>query len=87
MLQAYYLVESLRFMVVNCLMLGLKSLTTGICKQIDEGLKEGFSESEVIRTVIKVTKPGNFREMLTNKDDLTVDGVETVPQISHQGEK
>lgn len=26
-----------------------------ICKQIDEGLKEGFSESEVIRTVIKVT--------------------------------
>lgn len=44
-----------------------------LCKQIDDGLKEGFSESEVIRTVIKVTKQGNFREMLTNKDDLTVD--------------
>lgn len=44
-----------------------------ICKQIDEGLQEGFTESEVIRTVIKITKPGTFREMLTNKDDLTVD--------------
>lgn len=44
-----------------------------ICKQVDEGFKEGFNEYEVIRIVIKVTKPGNFREMLTNKDDLMVD--------------
>lgn len=43
-----------------------------ICRQIDAGIEKGFSESEVIRTVMKVTKPGNFREMLTNKDDLTV---------------
>lgn len=44
-----------------------------ICKQIDEGLQEGFTESEIIRTVIKITKPGTFREMLTIKDNLTVE--------------
>lgn len=37
-----------------------------LCKQIDEGLKKGFTESEVIRGVLKITKPGNFRERLTN---------------------
>lgn len=46
-----------------------------LCKQIDEGLQEGFSESEVIRSVLKITKPGTFKEMLVNKDDLTVDGL------------
>lgn len=45
---------------------------SSLCKQMDEGLQEGFSESEVIRTVLKITKPGTFREMLTNKDDLTM---------------
>lgn len=45
---------------------------SSLCKQMDEGLHEGFSESEVIRTVLKITKPGTFREMLTNKDDLTM---------------
>lgn len=44
-----------------------------LCKQIDEGMHEGFTESEVIRTVIKITKPGTFKEMLVNKGDLTVD--------------
>lgn len=44
-----------------------------LCKQIDEGLLEGFTESEVIRSVLKITKPGTFREMLTNKSDLNVD--------------
>lgn len=37
---------------------------SSLCKQIDEGLHEGFTESEMIRTVIKITKPGTFREML-----------------------
>ena len=46
---------------------------SSLCKQIDEGLHEGFTESEIIRTVIKITKPGTFREMLANKGDLTVD--------------
>lgn len=52
---------------------GSEISSNSICKQVDEGFKEGFSESEVIRIAIKVTKPGNFREMLTNKDDLMVD--------------
>lgn len=46
---------------------------SSLCKQLDGGLQEGFSESEIIRTVMRITKPGTFREMLTNKDDLTVD--------------
>lgn len=41
-----------------------------VCKQIDEGLKEKFSE--IICTVLRMIKPGNFKDMLTNKDDLTV---------------
>lgn len=41
-----------------------------LCKQIGEGLQEGFT---VMRTVIKITKPGIFKEMLSNKSDLTVD--------------
>lgn len=44
-----------------------------LCKQIEDGIQEGFTESEVIRTVMKILKPGTFREMLTNKSDLTVD--------------
>lgn len=44
-----------------------------LCKQIDEGLQEGFTESEVIRSVLKITKPGTFRDMLANKSDLNVD--------------
>lgn len=46
---------------------------SNLSKQIDEGIREGFTESEVIRTAIKVIKPGTFREMLTNKCDLSVD--------------
>ncbi|XP_041963375.1 uncharacterized protein LOC121720940 isoform X3 [Alosa sapidissima] len=47
----------------------------GLCKQIDTALQEGFSEAEIIRAVLKITKPGTFREMLTNHDDLTVNGL------------
>lgn len=43
-----------------------------LCKQIDEGLAENFTETEVIRTVIKMIKPGTFKEMLLTKDGLTV---------------
>lgn len=48
-----------------------------LCKQMDQGLQEGFSESEIIRAVLKITKPGTFREMLVNKDDLTTDGLKS----------
>ncbi len=43
-----------------------------ICKQIDEGIAENFTESEIIRTVLKVIKTGTFKEMLITKDSLTV---------------
>nr|XP_043869243.1 uncharacterized protein LOC122758913 [Solea senegalensis] len=46
---------------------------SNLCKQIEEGILEGFTESEVMRTVMKIIKPGTFRDMLTNKNDLTVD--------------
>lgn len=47
----------------------------GLCKQIDAAVQEGFSEAEIIRAVLKITKPGTFREMLTNHDDLTLNGL------------
>lgn len=43
-----------------------------VCRQIDEGLKEQFSEAEIIRSVLKAVKPGDFNDMLMNKDELTV---------------
>ncbi|KAG7515787.1 hypothetical protein JOB18_016028, partial [Solea senegalensis] len=43
-----------------------------VCKQIDDGIREGFSDSEIVRGVLKIIKPGIFKEMLINKDDITV---------------
>ncbi len=57
-----------------------------ICKQIDEGLQEKHTEGEIIRGVLRAIKPGNFRDMLTNKDDLTVTELKSFLQ-SHLGEK
>lgn len=45
---------------------------THICKQIDEAIDTGVSESEIVRAVLRVTKGGLFKDYLTNKDDLTV---------------
>ncbi|XP_032434220.1 uncharacterized protein LOC116729656 [Xiphophorus hellerii] len=57
-----------------------------ICKQIDEGLRENHTPNEVIRGVLRAIKPGNFRDMLTIKDDLTVSELKSFLQ-SHLGEK
>lgn len=57
-----------------------------LCRQIDEGLQEHFSESEIIRGVLKITKPGHFREMLMKKEDLTVQELRGLLQ-SHLGDK
>lgn len=43
-----------------------------ICKQIDEGVHDGFTESEIMRAIIKVTKGGTFKDLLTDKDDMTI---------------
>ncbi len=38
-----------------------------LCRQIEEGLHEHFSESEIIRGVLKITKSSHFKEMLMEK--------------------
>lgn len=43
-----------------------------VCRQIDDGLKEGFSDSEIVRGVLKIIRPGIFKEMLINKDDMAM---------------
>lgn len=57
-------VGSSRFTGVNYLM-GSGRSYSALCKQTDVG----FNESEIIRTVLKITKPGTFRKMLMHKDD------------------
>lgn len=39
---------------------------------MDEGLREKYAESEVVRNVLKVIKPGTFRDMLIKKEGLTL---------------
>jgi len=43
-----------------------------ICRQMDEGIREGFPDTEIVRGVLRIIKPGTFKDMLINKDDLTV---------------
>lgn len=43
-----------------------------ICKQTDEGTREGFLDTEIVRGVLRIIKPGIFKDMLINKEDLTV---------------
>ncbi|KAL4009661.1 hypothetical protein ACER0C_003513 [Sarotherodon galilaeus] len=57
-----------------------------MCKQIDEGIKEGFTETEVIRGVLRIVKPGVFKDMLINKDEITVNELKGFLR-SHLGEK
>lgn len=43
-----------------------------LCKQIDEGLAENFTENEIIRAVLRIIRPGTFKDMLLTKHELTV---------------
>lgn len=43
-----------------------------VCRQIEEGLKEQFSEVEIVRAVLRAIKPGHFKDMLMNKDGLPI---------------
>lgn len=60
---------------------------SGLCKQIDAAQQEGFSEVEIIRAVLKITKSGTFREMLTNHEGLTVNGLKRLlrAHMSYKG--
>ncbi|KAL6486260.1 hypothetical protein MHYP_G00056520 [Metynnis hypsauchen] len=57
-----------------------------ICKQIDEGLKEHFSELEIVRGLLRIIRPGTFKDMLMNNDNMTVSELKGFLQ-SHLGEK
>lgn len=57
-----------------------------VCRQIDSGLKENFSNADVVRGVLRIIKPGIFKDMLMNKDDMTVAELKGFLQ-SHLGDR
>lgn len=57
-----------------------------VCRQMEEGLKEQFSDAEVVRAVLRVIKPGTFKDMLMSKDDLSVEELKAFLH-SHLGEQ
>lgn len=57
-----------------------------VCRQIEEGLKDNFTDSEIIRGVLRIIKPGDFKDMLINKEDMTVTELKGFLQ-SHLGER
>lgn len=59
---------------------------SNISKQIDQGLREMHTEGEIIRAVFRIMKPGNFKDMLSSKDDMTIAELKSFLQ-SHLGEK
>ncbi|XP_067334566.1 uncharacterized protein [Channa argus] len=58
----------------------------GLCKQIDEGHKAKHTDSEIIQGVLRIIKPGQFKDMLINKDDLTLTELKSFLR-SHLSEK
>ncbi|XP_039464082.1 uncharacterized protein LOC120437602 isoform X1 [Oreochromis aureus] len=56
----------------------------GLCKQIEEGLKVKHTEGEIIQGVLR--KPGQFKDMLISKDDLTLIELKSLLR-SHLSEK
>ncbi|KAK0131341.1 hypothetical protein N1851_033952 [Merluccius polli] len=59
---------------------------SNISKQIDLGLKEKHTEGEIARAVFRIIKPGNFKDMLSSKDEMTIAELKSSLQ-SHIGEK
>ncbi len=59
---------------------------SNISKQIDQGLKEKHTEGEVTRALFRIIKPGNFKDMLSSKDEMTIAELKSFLQ-SHLGEK
>ncbi|XP_049319254.1 uncharacterized protein LOC125780868 [Astyanax mexicanus] len=57
-----------------------------IHKQIEEGIRENFSEAEIVRSVLRIVKPGHFKDLLMNKEDMTINELKIFLQ-SHLGEK
>lgn len=59
---------------------------SSISRQIEEGVREGFADIEVVRGVLRIIKPGTFKDMLSNKDDLAIPELKGFLR-SHLGEK
>ena len=57
-----------------------------IIKQLDDGIREGFVEAEVVRGALRIIKPGTFKDMLVNKDEITLPELKGFLR-SHLGEK
>ncbi|XP_054598006.2 uncharacterized protein [Nothobranchius furzeri] len=57
-----------------------------ISKQIDEGLKEQYTQSEVIRAVLRIIKPGHFKDVLISKDEMSINELKSFLRL-HMGEK
>lgn len=53
---------------------------------MEEGTKVNFSDPKIIRSVLRIRKPANFKDMLINKDDITVAELKGF-LYSHLGEK
>ncbi len=58
-----------------------------ICRQIDEGIREGFPDTEIVRGVVRIIKPGTFKDMRVDKDNLTVIELRGVPPGPPEREK
>uniref|UniRef100_A0AAV2J7M6 Uncharacterized protein n=1 Tax=Knipowitschia caucasica TaxID=637954 RepID=A0AAV2J7M6_KNICA len=43
---------------------------SSISKQMDRGVKENHIENEVVQAVLRIIKPGIFKEMLTSKEEM-----------------
>lgn len=57
-----------------------------MCRQIEKGVKDNFTDSEIVRGVLRMIKPGDFKDMLVNKEDMSVTGLKGFLQ-SHLGER
>lgn len=57
-----------------------------LIKQMNEGMKEGFADAEIVRGVLRIVRPGTFRDMLMLKDELSLAELQGFLR-SHLGEK
>lgn len=59
---------------------------SSISKQIDRGLKDRHTEGEIVQAVLRIIKPGIFKDMLASKDEMSITELKSFLQ-SHLGEK
>lgn len=48
---------------------------SSICRQINETIKEKFSEAKILKGVLRVIKAGSFKDMLMYKEELIIEEV------------